>query len=125
MDKQHSPILISNSFPLSLIRRPVRIEPRSLFELQQILNQRPFVSFWGHANTLEVACNLLKINIKPQSERPVILLNKDNLPLADGQPCRECWLLSPDYRSGFRPGKGEEVSELDIIGWQVLKIEWE
>lgn len=120
-----SPILIANSFPLSLIRRPVRIAPRRLEELRQTLTQGPFFSFWGHANTLGAANRLLGMDITPTTERPVIELDQELFPMADGRSYRVCWVLSPDYRPGFRPAIGEQVAETDIVGWQVLMIDWQ
>lgn len=120
----HTPILVANSFPLSLIRRVVRIEPRDLTDLQQALRENQFFSFWGHANTLAAANRLLGIDISPLTERPAIHLDADLYPLANGHACMTCWVLSPDYRPGFRPAIGEQVAEADIVGWQVLKINW-
>ncbi|MCX6878610.1 MAG: hypothetical protein NTW21_33065 [Verrucomicrobia bacterium] len=42
--------LLGNAFPLTLVRRPVRIEPHPLDELRQAIAARGCVSFWGHAN---------------------------------------------------------------------------
>lgn len=123
MNKQ-PPILFANSFPFSLIRRPLHVEPRSLDELRNVLATRPFISCWGHADTVHQASEILRRDIRPKEERPAIHLDDDNYPLANGRQCRECWLLSPCYRPGFRPAPNNPVKARDITGWQVLQLQW-
>ena len=118
------PILISNSFPFSLIRRPVNVRPRGLDELGAALRSRPFASAWGHANTVALAGELIGIDLTPASERPALTLSDDLLPVLDGRSFDECWLLSPDYTPGFRPQVNQELSPDHIRGWQVLRLHW-
>lgn len=118
------PILLGNAFPLSLIRRPVRIEPRPLADLQAEAARRGFVSFWGHANTLAAAGKVLGFDPTPATARPALTLNDDLLPTLDGAIFDEVWVLSPDYTDGFRPKIGEEVAAVQISGWQVLRVEF-
>ena len=120
-----SPILISNSFPFSLIRRRVVVEPRTVAELLTAMHERPWVSAWGHANTAAVASTILCADIRPKVDRPVLALSEDKLPQLDGQIFTECWLLSPDYTPGFRPAIGEQVSADKIRDWQVLRLVWD
>ncbi len=119
-----SDILLGNSFPLSLIRRPVAIEPFPAETLQERLQEAVLHSFWGHGNTLKAASQWLGEDLTPKTERPVILLSSEGLPQLDELVFRECFILSPDYRSGFRPAIGVEVAPEDILAWTVLKIEW-
>ena len=56
--------------------------------------------------------------------RPAVRLSAEGLPELHGRAYSECWILSPDYRPGFRPAIGAEVQAEDITGWQVLKITW-
>ncbi|HSI85914.1 MAG: hypothetical protein ACAI35_03955 [Candidatus Methylacidiphilales bacterium] len=119
------PILVSNSFPFSLIRRRVTAEPREIEELRETLRTRPWASFWGHTNTLEAAGAMAGVDLSPKTARPAISLNEEGLPTLDGMIFRECWLLSPYYVPGFRPSPGEEVTAKNILGWQVLRMEWE
>ena len=116
------PVLLGNSFPLSLIRRAVHIEPRTLVELRQAVSERGCISYWGHDNTLEAAKKFLGFDPAPSAERPALILNGDGLPSLDGVVYDEVWVLSPDYADGFRPGIGVEVVQEQIIGWQVLRI---
>ena len=118
-------ILIGNSFPLPLIRRAVRISLATRQELLQAAAGRPVASFWGHANTLAAARQWLGMDLTPATERPALALSPEQLPMFDGQVYRECYVLSPDYRPGFRPAIGVEVSPQDIIGWQLLHLTWE
>jgi hypothetical protein len=118
-------VLLGNTFSLSLVRRPVRIEPVGLEELKGVLSVRPVRSFWGHSNTVHVANALLGVDVKPRTERPALTLNADGLPVLEGEVFSECYILSPDYRPGFRPAMGAEVYPEDITGWQVLRIEWD
>ena len=117
-------VLIGNSFPLSLIRRSVHIEPIDREELLAAIKGREIVSFWGHANTLSAANGWLGVDLTPKTERPALCLSDDKLPQLDGVEYKTCFILSPDYRSGLRPAIGSEVDAVDILGWQVLKISW-
>ena len=117
-------ILLGNSFPLSLIRRPVSIEPFPAETLRGRLEGAQVHSFWGHGNTLKAASQWLGIDLTPKTERPVIVLSEDGLPQLDSLTFHECFILSPDYRLGFRPAIGAEVASEDIIAWTVLSIIW-
>lgn len=118
------PVLLGNSFPLSLVRRRVVVEPVPLSDLQARVRADGLCSFWGHANTVAMASELLGANVAPAVARPALQLAPDGRPLLDGQVFDECWLLSPDYVPGFRPAVGEEVPADKIVGWQVLRIAW-
>lgn len=117
-------LLISNSFPFSLIRRKVVVEPHSVEDLLAVMQERPWVSTWGHANTVELASTMLCADLRPKVERPALRLSPDNLPLFEGRTFNECWILSPDYTENFRPKVGEEVTLDKIKAWQVLRMEW-
>ena len=117
-------VLFGNSFPLSLIRRRVVIDPRPIEELQRLLQENGVCSFWGHSNTVGIASAAVGTDVSPATARPVLSLNIENLPVLDGRIFRECWILSPDYVAGFRPAVGEEVGLEKVLGWQVLRIEW-
>jgi hypothetical protein len=120
------PILISNSFPFSLVRRHLTVEPRSIGDLQTALLKHPWVSTWGHANTVLLASSLAGVNLRPKTERPALTLNESQFPQLDGQSFAECWLLTPDYvEPGFRPKIGEEVSADKIRDWQILRLSWQ
>ena len=118
-------MLVGNSFPLSLIRRRVVIEPRPVEAFRQCLRTSCVRSFWGHANTLAAAGTFAGTDLTPRKERPAVLLSGDGFPMLEGQVFTECWILSPSYREGFRPAVGEEVAGEDIENWQVLHMEWE
>lgn len=118
-------ILIGSTFPLSLVRRSVTITPSCIDSLKNKIENSSVLSFWGHSNTLNIARQLLSVDLTPKSERPPLTLDDNNLPVLDGVSFKECWILSPDYIPGFRPEIGKEVPPDKIIGWQVLKITWE
>lgn len=118
-------ILIGNSFPLSLIRRPVRMFPCSQEELKNALVSGEIVSYWGHRNTLAAANALLGYDLTPRSDRPVVRLTADFLPELEGIKFKECWIVSPNYSSDFRPAIGEEIPPEKIASWQCLKIIFE
>ncbi len=118
------PVLLGSTFPLSLIRCAVTIAPAGLDALREALRLRGVASFWGHANTLEAANALLGVDVRPATERPALRLAADGRPMLDGRVFDECWVLSPDYVTGFRPAPGEEVPADKIVGWQVLRMEW-
>ena len=115
-------VLIGNSFPLSLIRRAVKIEPYPLSELTALLADAKIASFWGHSNTLAAVNALFGYDLTPKEQRPALQLSEENLPQYAGCNFTECWILSPDYFSDFRPAIGEEVSPEKIKSWQCLKI---
>lgn len=120
-----SKVLIGNSFPLSLIRKSkVVIQEVELKELKQCLEKAEVFSFWGHKNTLKAAEQIVGVSLEPRTIRPALELSEDYLPTLYGETFNECWILSPDYISGFRPAIGEEVTEDKIINWIVLKINW-
>jgi hypothetical protein len=118
------PILIGNSFPLSLIRTKVVIDPCPVDILRQELAHRPIHSFWGHRNTLTAANQLTGADLTPATERPALKLSPDFRPVLNELSFTECWVLSPDYTPGFRPPVNEEVPPEKINGWQVLRMVW-
>ncbi len=117
-----SPLLISNSFPFSLVRRPMRAEPCSAVDLLTAMHERQWVSAWGHENTVKLASIIACADLRPATPRPALSLDPAQLPSLDGQSFEEVWLLSPDYAPGFRPQIGQEVSAENILDWQVLRL---
>ena len=115
-----SKILIGNSFPMSLIRRKVTIEPTLV-----VLNKYAVTSFWGHDNTVVAASDYLGVDLTPKEERPVIILNKEGYPTLYGELFKACWIVSPTYKKNFRPAIGEEVDASTVQFWTTLKITWE
>ena len=63
--------------------------------------------------------------LRPCTERPAVTLAPDKRPMLNGDVFDVCWLLSPDYPSGFRPSIGQEVGPEQIVGWHVLKLTWQ
>lgn len=121
-----SELLIGNTFPLTLVRRKLTIEPVSLERFRRMAVGQRVVSFWGHANTLHAASAAVGFDLAPRTERPVLTLSPDGLPAFEGQTFRECWIVSPDYCCfGFRPEIGAEVPPSEISGWKILKLTWE
>jgi len=119
-----TPVLLGNSFPLSLIRRAVHIERRALEELREAVGERGCLSYWGHSNTLAAAREFLGFDPTPSEGRPVLALNGDLLPAMNGVAFDEVWVLSPDYAEGFRPKIDREVTPEQILGWQVLRLQF-
>ncbi len=115
---------IGNSFPMTLIRREVRIFPISTEDMECRLCSEPWLSFWGHPNTLAIVNELTGCDLTPKMERPALQLNDMGFPVLFGCPAKECLILTPAYRPGFRPALGIEVAMDDILGWQTLNIEW-
>jgi len=115
-------ILIGNAFPLTLIRRKVRIEPVDINDFRKTLENAEIFSFWGHANTLPAASVFLGVDLTPQVERAILKLNRNHLPEFDGREFREVFIVSPNYIGDFRPRIGEEVPLEKIRDWQLLKI---
>ncbi len=118
-------ILIGNSFPLPLIRRPVLITPIDKECFEELIAGRRVVSFWGHANTLAVAQAWCGLDLAPATARPPLRLSAEGYPELYGVAYRECLVLSPNYRPDFRPLPGQEVTPEDFLGWQMLYLKWE
>lgn len=122
----HKRILVGNSFPLSLVRQPLSIWPRTAEEWSKTLAAANGVaSFWGHSNTLQAASQWAGIDLTAPSPRPALVLDPDGYPSLDGESFSNCWVLSPDYAPGFRPQEGQVVPPEAILGWQALEIIWE
>lgn len=118
-------VLVGNVFPTSLMRARCQVVPSTLDELRNAVAGKNIVSFWGHANTLGVAQDFTGLDLTPKTERPAIMLNKVNHPSLGGENFDGCWVVSPDYRPGFRPAIGTEVTASEISSWQILHIIWE
>ena len=114
-------VLLGNTFPLTLVRRPVQIEPVSIETAKAMLTVG-FASFWGHTNTAAVAQAQLGFDVVPKTERPALKLNEEQLPTLDGETYTKVLVLSPSYRAGFRPAIGVEVTNEDIVGWEPLLV---
>ena len=125
MKHEKKKVLTGNSFPLNLIRRPVRITPVSLEEYCSVLAETDWKSYWGHANTLEAVRQICGYDLTPDMERPALTLDASGYPQLENESYRECYVLSPEYRAGFRPALGKEVGVEEILSWQILKIIWE
>ena len=118
-------VLVGNTFPLTLIRRKVEIEPMTLEDLKAKLDGAKIFSFWGHENTVAAASMILGYDLKPKYSRPALTLDSSGHPKLYGTSFTECWLLNPNYKSpDYRPSVGEEVELASIAGWQVLMIRW-
>jgi hypothetical protein len=120
-----SGLLVGNSFPLSLIRRRVVIEPTTVDALRAALAGKTLHSFWGHANTLAAASRHLGVDLTPTGSRRALVCDPASaLPSLDQLVFSECWIVSPEYAAGFRPALGAEVPPATITGWQVLRMQW-
>ena len=128
MQKQdtYAKVLVGNSFPFSLVRcARMTVESRSLEDVKATLSGAEVVSFWGHENPRAAAEDVLGVSLAPCTERPAVTLAPDKRPMLNGDVFDVCWLLSPDYPSGFRPSIGQEVGPEQIVGWHVLKLTWQ
>jgi hypothetical protein len=117
-------VLIGNSFPLSLIRREVKIEVKALEAFKEMCQRAEIHSFWGHENTRTVAERVLGVSVQPKVERPAIALTAEGLPTLNGETFPECYILSPNYKENVRPKIGEEVAAEQIASWHLLSISW-
>lgn len=100
------------------------VESLPLQTLQDALAGAEVSSFWGHENTRAAAESVLGVSLLPRAPRPAMTLSPDMRPMLYGEVFDTCWLLSPDYREGFRPAIGQEVGLDQIEGWHVLKLTW-
>lgn len=116
----HDKILVGNIFPTSLIRRSCTVEVKTMQDLISALEGRQLVSFWGHQNTLEAVKAKFGLDLTPRTARPAVSLTAEALPTLEGETFGCVWVVSPDYRPGFRPSVGVEVSPEDILDWHVV-----
>lgn len=118
-------ILVGNSYPMSLIRREVHICPEDIGVFRSVLAAAKQIhSFWGHSNTLVAASAVAGVDLAPRTERSALSLASEGYPQLNEVVFSCCWLLSPQYKTNFRPQIGEEVDAAMIVNWQVLKMEW-
>ena len=118
-------VLLGNAFSMTLIRgRAVLVQEIPVEALAAVVAEAEVCSFWGHANTCAAAERVLGVDLKPASERPAIVLDAQGLPSLGGESFRVCYVLSPEYRPGFRPAIGTEVGAGEIKGWHALKLRW-
>ena len=117
--------IITNVFPFSLVRRKIVAWPIAMDEVKRAVRSVPFASAWGHQNTLSVINELLGVDITPPEPRPAIILDEKKFPTLYGEKFTKVMLVSPNFRKGFRPAIGEEVSKEAILGWQALFIDFE
>lgn len=116
-------ILLGNSFPMGLVKRPARLTPLRKEDLLALLKDKEIVSYWGHQNTVSLASAYLGREIP--CRRVALGLSRDLFPSIDGETFQEVILLTPEYRSGFRPQIGVEPTPEDIREWGVLRISFE
>jgi hypothetical protein len=116
------PVLISNSFPFGLVRRPLRVTPRSIEELREVVRARRWVSAWGHENTVEPASDIVGVDLRPAVPRPALTLDAADRPRLGALGFDEIWLVTPEYRPGFRPPVGLTVEGQHIVAWRVLQL---
>lgn len=120
-----SGLLVGNAFPLALVRRRVEIEPDTAEALRSAMGGRKIFSFWGHARTLAAVNRWLGADLTPATERPALTCDPSTgLPSLAGNVFSECWVVSPEFETGFRPAIGAEVPPGKIKGWQVLRLNW-
>lgn len=117
-------MFIGNTFPLTLVRRPVVIEPISEDEAKHYIKYNNPISFWGHENTLKIASEYAGIDLTPKIPRPALSLNDELLPELFDHTSQFILVLSPEYQNGFRPAVGVEVEADQILGWTWLLVEF-
>jgi len=122
--KPKGPVLVGNAFPWGLVRRPVSVDPVDPRAFRRELRQRAVVSFWGHDSTLRAAGDFAGLDLAPETGRPALRPDRRGFPSLKGASFIECFVLSPRYRSGYRPSIGVEASPRQIRGWQALRVRW-
>lgn len=117
-------MLIGNTYPSSLIRRPALFTPVSVEEAQELLASRDSDSFWGHSNTVALASDVLGVDLTPREERPTLTLSDNNLPVLHGVEHLEVLVVSANIKAGHRKPRSDKSEYLpeDIESWQVLLV---
>lgn len=117
--------ITGNSFPVNLFRRKAEVIPETFENYLAKLRGGRWESYWGHSNTLAAVNALCGVDLTPREERPALSTDAEGYPVLYGRSYRECWVLAPEYRPGFRPAIGVEVDNSNILSWQVVRILWE
>lgn len=116
-------LLVGNSFPFNLIRRPVLVLPTSTDAFVTLARGSEIHSYWSHTNTLAVAKLQLGLELTPR-RRPTIWLDGNNYPMLGEEVFSQSYIVLPEYRSGFRPKVGVEVVPEQVTGWQIVNIQF-
>ena len=116
--------ITGNSFPVNLFRRKAEVIPETFENYLAKLHRGQWESYWGHSNTLEAVNRLCGVDLTPREVRPALSVDTEGYPVLYGKSYRECWVLTPEYRPEFRPAIGVEVTNSDILSWQVVRILW-
>ena len=116
--------ITGNTFPVNLFRRRAEVIPETFEHYLEKLRSCPWESYWGHTNTLSAVNALCRVDLTPREDRPALTTDAAGFPALYGQSYRECWVLTPKYRPGFRPAVGVEVTSGDILSWHTVRILW-
>ena len=116
--------ITGNTFPVNLFRRRAEVIPATFEHYLEKLRNGNWESYWGHVNTLSAVNTLCGVDLTPREDRPALTTDSAGFPVLYGKSYRECWVLTPEYRPGFRPAIGVEVTPDDILSWQTLRILW-
>lgn len=122
--KNKKQILITNSFPINLIRRSVTIKVLDKADFQNEINGAEIFSAWGHENSVKLAEDFLGFSLYPSTFRGQIKLSNKNFPVFNCVEFKECYIVSPIAIGNLRHNIGEELKPEEIVSWQLLKIEW-
>ena len=117
--------ITGNTFPVNLFRRRAEVIPETFEHYLEKLRSGNWESYWGHVNTLSAVNTLCGVDLTPREDRPALTTDTAGFPVLYGKSYRECWVLTPEYRPGFRPAIGVEVTPDDILSWQTLRILWD
>lgn len=118
-------ILIGNTFPIAMVKRNVKIYPITLKSLRnEIVNSKKVYTYWGHENTRNIAQKILGIEFPKDDFRKPLSLSAEGYPLWGNIEFKKCYILSPNYRDGFRPSINREVTLDEILSWKALEMEW-
>ena len=119
-------ILIGNAFSMTLIRNhQVTIGEIEISELKSLALSNGVVSYWGHENSRKAAEGVLGVSLATKVMRPAIELSPEGYPMLYGEEYSECYVLSPEYKSNFRPAIGVEVPADAIAAWHALHVRWD
>ncbi|MBO6102860.1 MAG: hypothetical protein J6P03_06365 [Opitutales bacterium] len=88
-------------------------------------NAERICSYWGHSNTEKAAQNILGVKFAKEDFRKPLRLSGNNMPMWGDLEFNKCYILSPNYKNGFRPEINKEVEPSEILSWKALLIEWE
>lgn len=117
-------VLIGSSFPMSITRSRVEVEPIDLDTFKAEIDGLDVVSAWQHSNTLVAVKEYTGLDLTPPIVRPRIRMTEDTKrPCIEWEEWRFPLVFSKMY--AVIPLYKEVVNGVpDVTDWNILRLSW-